>query len=86
MPPSGDYSLSIAPTAARATENKTMMLYVSTLLTILMTVAVRWYYTTRIARWGKSMAFIKATKHRHRVSTHSDFIKGTSQCRDFTIF
>jgi hypothetical protein len=28
MPPSGDYSLSIAPTDARVTENKTTMQYV----------------------------------------------------------
>jgi hypothetical protein len=38
----GDYSLSIALTAARVTENKTTMQYVSTLLTISMAVAVRW--------------------------------------------
>ena len=48
---------------ARVTENKTKMQYVSTLLTITMAVAVRRYYTERIARWGRSMAFIKATKH-----------------------
>ncbi len=47
----------------------------STLLTISMAVAMRRYYTARIARWGRSMAFIKATKHRHRASTCSDIIK-----------
>jgi len=56
------------------------------LLTILMAVAVRRYNTTRIAWWRRFMAFLKATKRRHRVSTHSDRIKGTSQCREFTIF
>jgi hypothetical protein len=49
MPPSGNYLLSITPTAARATENKTTMHYVSTLLTITMAAAVRRYYTARIA-------------------------------------
>jgi hypothetical protein len=49
MPSSGDYLLSIAPTAARATENKMTMHYVSTLLTILMAVAVRRFYTAHIA-------------------------------------
>ncbi len=34
----GNYSLSIAPMATRATENKTRMQYVSTLLTITMAV------------------------------------------------
>jgi hypothetical protein len=32
------------------------------------------------------MAFIKAAKRRHRVSTRSDIIKGTLQCREFAIF
>jgi hypothetical protein len=32
------------------------------------------------------MAFIKATKHRHWVSTCFDIIKGTLQCRKFAIF
>jgi hypothetical protein len=45
--------------AARATENKTTMQYVSTLLTNTMAVVVRRYYTTHIARWGRSMAFKK---------------------------
>jgi hypothetical protein len=42
MPPLGDYSLRIASAAARATENKTKMQYVSTLMTITMAMAV-WY-------------------------------------------
>ena len=44
MPPTGDYLLHIALTATRAIANKTKMQNVSTLLTILMAVAVRWYY------------------------------------------
>jgi hypothetical protein len=31
-----------------------------------MAVVVRRYYTAHIVRWGRSMAFIKATKRRHR--------------------
>jgi hypothetical protein len=62
------------------------MQYVPTLLTITMAVAVHRYYTARIAQWGRSMAFIKATKRRHLVSTRSDIIKGTLQCREFAIF
>ena len=61
MPPSSDYLLSIAQEAVRATENKTKMKYVPTLLTITMAVAVRQYYTAHIARWGRSMAFINST-------------------------
>ena len=58
MPSLGYYLLSIAPMAARATENKTTMQYVSTVLTIMMAVALCRYYIARIARWGRSMAFI----------------------------
>ncbi len=67
--------ISIAPTAARVTENIMTMQYMSTLLTISMAVAVRRYYTARITWWVRSMAFIKATKHRQRASTCSDIIK-----------
>jgi len=63
--------------AARATANEMTMLYVSTLLTIWMAVAVRRYYTPRIARWRRSQAFIKATKHPHWASTCSDSIDRT---------
>ena len=47
--PSGYHLISIAPTAARVTENIMTMQYMSTLLTISMAVAVRRYYTARIA-------------------------------------
>ena len=47
----------------------------STLLTILMAVAVRRYYTAHSAQWGRSIAFIKANKRHHRASTRSDIIK-----------
>jgi hypothetical protein len=47
--PSGNYWLRIAPAADRATANKTKVQNVSTLLTILMAIAVRRYYTARIA-------------------------------------
>ncbi len=69
MPPSGDYSLHIAPAAAKATANKPTMYHVPTLMAISVVIAMRWYYTARIARWRRSRAFIKATKRRHRAST-----------------
>jgi len=37
-------------------------------------VVLQWYYTVRIAWWRRSRALIKATKHRHRVSTRSDSV------------
>jgi hypothetical protein len=77
MPPSGDYSLRIAPAATRATINTTIMQNVPTLLAVSMVIAMRRYYITRIARWRRFMAFVKATKRRHRASTHSDIIKRT---------
>jgi hypothetical protein len=47
--PSGDYSLLIAPAAAMATINKTTMQNVPSLLAISMAIAMRRYYTVRIA-------------------------------------
>ena len=44
----GDYSLHIAPAAARVTINKTTMQNVPSLLAVLMTVVIRRYYTARI--------------------------------------
>jgi hypothetical protein len=49
MPPSGNYSLRIAPAATRATINTTIMQHVPTLLAVLMAIAMRRYYTVRIA-------------------------------------
>ena len=69
MLPLGDYSLHIAPGAARATINTTIVEHVPTLLAVLM----RQYYTVRISQWRRFVAFIKATKSHHRVSTLSDF-------------
>jgi hypothetical protein len=57
-PPSGDYSLRIALAAARATANKTTMYYLPTLMAISVVIAMRRYYTPRIARWRRSRAFI----------------------------
>ena len=79
MLPSGDYSLRTASVATRATANKTMMYYVPTLMAISMVIAMRQYFTAHIAQWRRSRAFIKATKHRHQVSPHSDSINRTCQ-------
>jgi hypothetical protein len=56
-PPSGDYSLRITLAAAR-TANNTTMYYVPTLMAISVVIAMRRYYTARIARWRRSRAFI----------------------------
>ncbi len=76
-PPSGDYWLRIAPSAARATTNKTKVQNVPALLAVLMVIAMHRYYTACIARWRRFVAFIKATKRRHRVRTLSDSINRT---------
>jgi pheromone shutdown protein TraB len=47
----------------------------------LMAIAMRRYYTMCIARWRRFVAFIKATKCHHRVSTCSDSINWTLQRR-----
>jgi hypothetical protein len=77
MLPSGDYLLCIAQTSTRATINNATMQHAPTLLAILMAVAVRQYYTARIARWRRFMAFIKGTKRHHRASTCSGSINLT---------
>ena len=76
-PPSGDYSLRIASAAARATINTMKMQHVPTLLAVLMAIVMRRYYITRIFWWRRFVAFIKATKCRHWVSTCSDSIDWT---------
>jgi hypothetical protein len=58
MPPSGDYSLRIAPAVARATIDTAIMQNIPTLMAISMVIAMRRYYTARIARWRRSRAFI----------------------------
>ncbi len=74
-PPSGNYSLRIAPSAARAAINSTMMHHALTLLAVSMAIAMRRYYTAHIAQWQRSVACIKATKRHHQTSTRSDIIK-----------
>jgi hypothetical protein len=49
MPPSDNYSLRMAPAAARATINKTTMQNVPNFLAILMAIAMRQYDTARFA-------------------------------------
>jgi hypothetical protein len=49
MPPLGNYLLRITQAAARATINTTLVQYSPTLLTILMVIAMHWYYTAHIA-------------------------------------
>jgi hypothetical protein len=84
--PLGNYSLRIAPAAARATANKTTMQHVPTLLAILMAVAMWQYYTPHIARWRRFVAFTKATKLHHWTSTRSNSINQTHQRRLFLRF
>jgi len=81
MPPSGDYSLCIAPVATSATANGTTMQNEPTLLAVWMAIAMRRYYTPCIARWRRFVAFIKATKRHHQASTRSDSINVTRQHR-----
>jgi hypothetical protein len=90
MPPSGDYSLRIAQATTRAIIITTMMQHVPTLLVILMAIAMQRYYTTRIARWRRFRAFIKATKRHHRASTRSAITQSNTPYqtdeKHFTIF
>ncbi len=51
MPPSSNYSLRIAPVAARATENKTMMTTCNNFAAFLMAMAMHQYVTAYSAQW-----------------------------------
>ncbi len=66
------------------------MQHVPTLLVILMAIAMQRYYTTRIARWRRFRAFIKATKRHHRASTRSAITQSNTPYqtdeKHFTIF
>jgi hypothetical protein len=86
MLPSGNYSLSIASVAARVTANKTTMQNVPSLLAVSMAIAMRQYYTARITCWRRFLAFLKATKRRHRASTHFNITNRTHQRRLFLTF
>jgi hypothetical protein len=44
-------------------------------MVILMTMAMRWYVTARIAQWKRSRASLKATGRHHRASIMSNNIK-----------
>ncbi len=57
--------------------NKQQSTNTPTKLAVLMAMAMRWYVTTRIARWRRSRASLEATGHRHWVSIMSDNINRT---------
>ena len=55
-------------------------------MAVSMAIAMRQYYTARITRWRRFVAFIKATKRHHRTSTRSDSVNRSSQCCYFSDF
>jgi hypothetical protein len=77
----GNYSLSIAPAAARATATKHQQKHAPTLLAISMAVAVGWYDSTYIAQWRRSRASLEATGRHHWASNKSNNLQGTYLCQ-----
>jgi hypothetical protein len=73
-PPLGNDSLRIAPSAARAAINSTMMQHVPALMAVLMAIAMRQYYTARIAQWRRFLAFFEATIRHHPMITRCNSI------------
>jgi hypothetical protein len=84
-PPLGSYLLCIAPAAARATANKTMMKNAPTLLAILVAVALHQYNTSPITQLRRFMDFLEATARHHQASICSDNINRTHQHRCFVV-
>ena len=85
-PPLGKYLLCISQAVARATINSMMMHHLPTLLAALMAIAMRRYYTACTIQWRRFVAFVKATKHHHRMSACSDIPNRTRQLRLFRTF
>jgi hypothetical protein len=67
MRPLGNYTLRIAPAAARATANKTTVKIAPTLLAVSMAVAVHRYDTGCIAAIGQAVAPITSIGHANTV-------------------
>ena len=65
---------------AMVTINKMMKQNVPSFLAVSMAIAMLRYYTARIARWRRFVAFIKSTKRHHQASTCSDITNRTRQC------
>jgi len=82
----GGYLIRIAPAAATATANKSSMKNVPILLVILMALAMRKYNAERITHRRRFMAFLKAIKRHHWVSTCSDSINRTCLPLFFVMF
>jgi hypothetical protein len=76
-PPSGNYSLHIAPAAASATTNIQQSTNTPRKLDVLMAMVMRRYITMHISQWRRSWASLEATGCRHRASFMSDNIKRT---------
>jgi hypothetical protein len=85
-PPSGDYSLHIAPVAARAQANKQQSTNTPTLLAVLMAMAMRRCNTARISQWRRSRASLEATGRCHWGSIAANSIKGTWLRQFFLVF
>jgi hypothetical protein len=76
-PPLGNYSLHIAPAAARATGKQTTINNTPKKVGVLMAMGMRRYVTACIARWRRSRASLEATGCCHRASIMSDNINRT---------
>jgi hypothetical protein len=85
-PPLGNYLLSIAPAAARATSKQMKMKSAPNLLAVLMAMLMRRYVTLCIIRWRRSRASLEATGRHHCASIMSNNIKGTYRCRFLLMF
>jgi hypothetical protein len=86
MLPSDNYSLHIAPAAARATANKKQCNYGPTLLAILTAAEVRWYNTACIAQRRRCRALVEATGCHHWASIAADSCNWSCICLFFSSF
>jgi hypothetical protein len=83
-----DYSLHIAPLAVlpRQQANRWRWKNTSTLLAVLMAIAMRRYVTVCIPQWRRSRASLEATARLLWASIMSNNIKGTYLCHFFMFF
>ena len=86
MSPSGNYSLRLAPAAARVAGKTMMMNNTPCLLTILMAMALRRYVSAHIAQWRRSRAMLDATGHYQRASIAADSSNWSCMHHFFRVF
>ncbi len=85
-PALGNYSLRIAPAAARASGKQKQSTKAPKKVAVFMAMATRRYITVHIARWKRFRALLDATKRHHWASIVAVCCNWSRMCRFFSSF